>query len=31
MAVSCVELDGELYLVSAFLHSALGVDTTVLG
>jgi hypothetical protein len=31
MAVSCVELDGELYLVSAFLHSALGVDTSVLG
>ncbi|KAM0835997.1 hypothetical protein ACQ4PT_062606 [Festuca glaucescens] len=31
MAPSCIELDGELYLVSAFLHSALGVDTSVLG
>jgi hypothetical protein len=31
MAASCVELGGELYLVSAFLHSNVGVDTSVLG
>ncbi|CAM0870480.1 unnamed protein product [Alopecurus aequalis] len=31
MAPVCVELDGELYLVTAFLHSHLGVETSVLG
>uniref|UniRef100_A0ACD5TTH6 Uncharacterized protein n=1 Tax=Avena sativa TaxID=4498 RepID=A0ACD5TTH6_AVESA len=30
-AASCVELDGELYLVAAFLYSNTGYDTSVLG
>jgi hypothetical protein len=31
MEASCVELDGEIYLVSAFLYSITGWDTSVFG